>query len=761
MPEIEDYIEDATHHERIGEWKKFAKDLKDDLKLDRRHWVEFIRELRAAAKGAIPEDIQEGYYSLRTFSNQLADFFRIDNRQFQISDLPRAREAVPQFGRKEDAENKLIYLRGAVELESDEAIPDGSIQTLIDVFERRISETTSKVEPPLSKPKGLVREMGIRQAVSTAERENIYTYWEKVGTIKYDNFVKAMEELLKNNHAELSEVKEIWNEGKGDESDENVTMQKWNYVLIVDDDSKYATVPLKIRRVMKWVELFLKKIGVEEKDEERPITGYTPMAEGKETGPAVGEIDLEDLVQGAEKLVSSGGTTELEVDPILRDLINRNEQKTPFTSEEWKRAKNRIRIIVKRMKTKKGSKVLTQQDLDYVDSLLDRFGEQVGEINLEEYYLPINPNIFDPNKVREIDKQHYELLEAVNDALMDEVKRFETPGYGQSTGLSAIAGKFSGKEEYTALLLAIQEYYSEPILSDLFYDRNNKPRFSTPAFFAQLASTPISAFSTKLDMALSQGDFEPSDLENVAELFGLMKRGAELNFSMDRMVIITQGQISLRNIIGDWEENKQLAGHMIYVIAKESWENVPDKFKTYKGKSIEDWHDDYVSSTNKNQPISLVGLVLNSSTFKTKLKIKPLEQMRAAAVGPEAKPIIDLKHTEVHESQRELLASAQQVLGAIEEMHTPLMEVRNSLDLIMYAHDMIRKMLGKRVIYEYRSLTNIDDIDYILKQVPKYDLTAIEIQTIVNDIDSFNNIAKSVGVDEETVYTIKALCRGM
>ena len=751
MPEIEDYIEPATTALNMGdrEWRKYVRELKTDLKLERSHWVEFIRRLKAAARGAVPRDTQ-----LDALSNQLADSFRIDNRQFRISDLPRAREAIPQFN-PTNYDIKLRLLESFVQFESKEEIPDGSIQTLVDIFERQFGETALVIEPPKSKPKGLVREMGLRQAVSTAERENIYTYWEEVGTEKYEKFVKAMEELLDNNHAELSEVKEIWNTGKGDESDENVTMQEWNYVLIVDDDSRYATVPVKIRRVVKWLVLFMKKMGVEEKDEERPITGYTPMAEGKETGPAVGEIDLEDLVQEAEKLVSSGETTELEVDPILRDLINRNEQKTPFTSEEWKGAKKRIKSLAKRKWR------LRPELLEYMDSLLDRFEEQTGEINLEKYYLPINPNIYDPVKVEKIDKQHHELLEALAKVVWDERKVFETAGYGQSTELSAISGKFSGKEEYTELLIAIQAYYSEPILSDLFYDRNNKPKFSTHRSFMELSTAPITSFSTQLDMALSQGNFEPAALESIAELFKLMKRGAELNFSVGRMAIIQRGQIGLRKIIGDWEENKQLAGHMMWTIAEDSWENVPDRFKTYKGKSIEDWHDDYVSNINKNQPISLVGLVLNSHAFKRKLKVKSLEQMRAAAVAPEGKPIIDLKHTEVHESQRELLASAQQVLEAIEEMHTPLMEVRNSLDLIMCAHDMIRKMLGKRVIYEYRSLTNIDDIDYILKQVPKYDLTAIEIQTIVNDIDSFNNIAKSVGVDEETVYTIKALCRGM
>ena len=754
MPEIEDYIEDATDALNDNNWPGYVKELGKELisqNIDRSHRTEFIRELKAAAISQQTKDL-----SIDALSNQLADIFSIDGRQFRISDLPRARDAIPEIRNWQEGERRLVYLQGMVELESRPEIPDGSIQTLVDVFEQQMELSPLVLEPPISRPKVLVREMGITQAVSREERRRIYKYWEEVGTIKYEAFVKAMEELIENNHKELAEVKEIWNRGKGDKTEEKVEMQEWNYVLLVDDDSKYATVPLKIRRVGQWLRNFIKKIGVEEEEEHRPITGYIPMAEGKEPGPVVGEIDLEDL---DETLVSIDGFDSLEVDPILRDLINRDVQRTPFTSHEWISAKKRIKIAGKERLSEIGSGT---QLLDYMDSLLDRFEEQVGEVNLDKYYLPINPNIYDPIKVEKIDNQHHELLEALAAFLMKERKVFETPGYFQSTGLSPVAGKYTGKEEYNALLLAFGEYYSEPIFSDLFYDRNNKPRFSAHRSFKELSSIMVdNPFTTKLDMAISNINFEPADLDNVADFLELMKRGAELNFTHNRLDVIRKGHIGLNNVIGDWEENKQLAGHMIYVIAEKSWERVPDEFKTYKGKSIEEWHNDYVSNKDKNQPISLLGEILTSIPFKSKLKIISPEFSRRAAAGAEAKPIIDLKHTEVQEGGRELLATAQRVLEAIEEMHIPFMEIKNSLDLIMYSHDMIRKMLGKKVIYEYRSISNIDDIDYILKQVPKYELTAIEIQTIVNDIDSFNNIAKSVGVDEETVYTIKALCRGV
>ena len=64
-------------------------------------------------------------------------------------------------------------------------------------------------------------------------------------------------------------------------------------------------------------------------------------------------------------------------------------------------------------------------------------------------------------------------------------------------------------------------------------------------------------------------------------------------------------------------------------------------------------------------------------------------------------------------------------------------------------------------MYHHLSLDDIDNVDYILKQVPTYELNILDLQQIVTDLDSFSNIAKAFGINEEAVYTIKGLCRGI
>ena len=80
---------------------------------------------------------------------------------------------------------------------------------------------------------------------------------------------------------------------------------------------------------------------------------------------------------------------------------------------------------------------------------------------------------------------------------------------------------------------------------------------------------------------------------------------------------------------------------------------------------------------------------------------------------------------------------------------------------ILETHDVIRKTLGKPIYYGMCDLTDIGDVSYLLKRLSNrgYDLTAMELTNMVESISSLDRIAKSFGVNEETVYLAKGLCR--
>ena len=78
---------------------------------------------------------------------------------------------------------------------------------------------------------------------------------------------------------------------------------------------------------------------------------------------------------------------------------------------------------------------------------------------------------------------------------------------------------------------------------------------------------------------------------------------------------------------------------------------------------------------------------------------------------------------------------------------------------ILSAHDSIRKMLGKEVYY---GTSNVEDFNHIGKAIDtmhnkfNVDVSAVEVENIINDFDSMDVLAKKYGVPSDSVYYLKA-----
>ena len=75
------------------------------------------------------------------------------------------------------------------------------------------------------------------------------------------------------------------------------------------------------------------------------------------------------------------------------------------------------------------------------------------------------------------------------------------------------------------------------------------------------------------------------------------------------------------------------------------------------------------------------------------------------------------------------------------------------------AHDSLRILKGKRLYYGKRNENNFEHVEDMLNKMQvehDLDMSASELVSIVNEIDSFNNISKNYGISQEQVYIIKA-----
>ena len=78
---------------------------------------------------------------------------------------------------------------------------------------------------------------------------------------------------------------------------------------------------------------------------------------------------------------------------------------------------------------------------------------------------------------------------------------------------------------------------------------------------------------------------------------------------------------------------------------------------------------------------------------------------------------------------------------------------------ILEAHDSLRILKGKEIHYATRDENNFEHVEDMLikiQQEHNLDMSAGELITIVNEIDSFDNISKAHGINSEHVYLIKA-----
>ena len=108
--------------------------------------------------------------------------------------------------------------------------------------------------------------------------------------------------------------------------------------------------------------------------------------------------------------------------------------------------------------------------------------------------------------------------------------------------------------------------------------------------------------------------------------------------------------------------------------------------------------------------------------------------------------------------------------GQYPSLISRIKRIEDKLDIIksemevkyLHAHDTIRKMMKKPLYYGISSVNDFDDMQEtisIMKSKFNTDLTAMEVEGIVSEIDSMQNLSSKYGISTEGVYYLKAIHR--
>jgi|19_taG_2_1085344.scaffolds.fasta_scaffold00573_9 hypothetical protein len=238
------------------------------------------------------------------------------------------------------------------------------------------------------------------------------------------------------------------------------------------------------------------------------------------------------------------------------------------------------------------------------------------------------------------------------------------------------------------------------------------------------------------------------DVDDIIDIAKILDEIASPNFSENAKTFKTrlvalQRRISLgvygqspKSAIG--ERLKEELGAYFYYMAKKN--GVPNYQQiTMWGEPVVDWKEAH--QDNSRKAAAPFAALLNH------IRRNSIQTGGGSGVkGPYARLSNDAKY--------------KAALQSFNEMRQKFDVIKSDVEIqVLNAHDSIRKMIGKPIFYNVSDTDNLSHVsiarDRILKQY-NVDISAIEVENIVNEFDSMDIIAKKYGVPSDSVYYLKA-----
>jgi len=405
-----------------------------------------------------------------------------------------------------------------------------------------------------------------------------------------------------------------------------------------------------------------------------------------------------------------------------------------------------------------------------LSSYIDKLMQQASSTR-SEYHLPVSPKLIamidDRELYSELDDDARKLLQDYNstienitgflkavgeiiDSSENEMERLSSPFTAQERSLDATMGTtgfgtsrkktFTSelgdlKDDFDRMLNAIFEYYVKPINSrykpfddaiafgdsgelgsaiDLFktLTQDNK---GANAFFMLLWAESIGQGGLIIPSQLDKMSRALKELSNPSKFKDMNKLdNALLDLKKAAMEIMAVGGNTFKDAIdieiGYWYHNFLQRN------------NKSDR--TFGGKSVSELAEDW--SKEEMYPIEAIESYLerSGSVYQKAGMEKEVAEFR----------------------------SALDEMNIVKSDEIPVLEV----------HDTIRKMMDKPIYYNTSKLDNFNHVSIamdIMEKEYSVEVSAGEIENIVTDMDSMENLSKRYGVPKESVYFLKATFR--
>ena len=505
---------------------------------------------------------------------------------------------------------------------------------------------------------------------------------------------------------------------------------------------------------------------------------------GEKEGPK-GELDLgqssqrsKDAKDLADAIQSFGMSA---VDPLFLYAVDSGDMfaNVAIFIEEMERIKNKVIEY-----SKHGGFVLQDGDPEFkkLERFLEKIEDETLEIDSQPRHLPLTPTLklmledleiteLNGKKISDLDNdedigQYLQIIEK----FIDYGKPLQTSreptvtnpqeaigaGASRLTGAIAVQGGYSGprrdfREEiedfndiFEDVLEMVNKFYIIPTKSRYLPFNDKGPSWSTRKYTTKLGSIRSEAtadsMATLLAMQLKWGAslVETDWLNEITDV--LIAIGSQSEDSIDSSVMLNQFESLVR---------------LLNAIYAKSGHNVSTEVKIEIGASL----FDILKRNQMETDIEFFG-----KTTKDWKRIFNEQEEAGGKIYPLEALIYHLFSREGEYTQRE--ANRETTEGrrrkAFKEFFDAVKSLKitkSEIDLkILEGHDVIRKMMDKPVYFRTNKVDNFNHLSSTIDLVEKkYNtgVTSLEIEGIVGDQDSHENISKRYGVSKEVVYYVK------
>ena len=611
------------------------------------------------------------------------------------------------------------------------------------------------------------KEVGDLPLGNWSNRRAIYEYWSGVAE-KYEKVEKAFEDLK-------TEYNQNKPEGKLEElMDELFEESVPQYVIQIP--AVPLDVPSHFDAAINILDYYNKLRGVLTPEEEEQLgveyeEGIQRLTDSKERR----------IAQIYENTQKPKGLTKIDVDPIFWYKYNSDYEGVNIP-------KNQVQDVKEVMKTSPLKYVaLSDEELDDFDDWFDRFITEIGrdEQYTGQFYLPISSFMVDLSKEIEmptevsskVDEEISDFIELVANIIEVDKTQFTT--YQRQTFGSKDSvphayekrtrqrredfqeegkGRTIPKEiagSWTKFLESLNDYYLIPISSKFFIESKQRPRWAKSHASYLIAiknatKNPVGSMLTRImDESLnivSTGEIEDYTIDDLTDFIRDMRRSGAKRWSKDYFDSAKKAVHSLDDLFGEQfhDKNMESIGYILYDMGKKMKIDEEDilEMATPFWKDFKKYYDGYKSN-----------------------EVYPIDQLRYALNTPEFTALIGIsdERAEGDKTPREdvdieLVESLKRLDRLFDEFHK-MDEINTSM---LEAHDTIRKMNNEPIFSAHLSLDSIEDMDLIINKLhleQNMEVTATEVDKIVKAVSSYESIAANFGINEESVYTIKALFR--